>query len=346
MLRFFAVLVWLRRAVGKMLGRRKTIYVADRVDEYRAIWTAAAHAIGADFRPLASDIWEVRSGDRSTRIANGLLQFDDPVVLDLAGDKTFCYGMARDLGIPTAEPRTFSRRERAKALREIPLDGRPYVVKPAKGTGSGVGVSVGVKSRLGLASAMALASFHSSRIIVERLVAAESVRLLFLDGVMIHAVRRRGVRVEGDGRSTVADLMGRLRPAVPIDDFTRETFRQQGRSPDDVLPAGTSMVVRWLAPEIGSSRELRTIYDEDITHLVGAPLVEEVAPLVGKLGSDFVGIDLITNDPSRSLAESGGVFLEMNTTPGMHHHCELSENGAACAVAVTVLRRLLDGASK
>jgi cyanophycin synthetase len=271
------------------------------------------------------------------------MQFDDPVVLDLAGDKSFCYGMAGQLGIPTADPLTFSRRDRAKALRDISLDRGPYVVKPAKGTGSGVGVTVGVRSRLELASAIALASLHSSRFIVERLVAAESCRLLFLDGVMIHAVRRKGVRVQGDGTSTVADLMGRSEHgAVPIDAFVRETMLQQGRSMDDVLPAGTSLVVRWLAPEIDSSRELRTIYDEDITHLIGPGLVAEVAQLVPALGSQFVGIDLITNDPTRTLVESGGVFLEMNTTPGMHHHCTPSDIGAPCAVAVTVLKRLLD----
>lgn len=342
-LRLFSGLVWWRRAVSALLGRRKTIYVGDRVDEYRSLWSAAARAIGADFTPLAADVWEVRSGGRRTRISNDLVQFDDPVVLDLAGDKTFCYDLARNLGVPTPEPQTFGRGDLGTMLRQIPLDRGPYVVKPAKGTGSGVGVSVGVKSRLELASAMALASVHSRRVIVERLVAAETVRLLFLDGVMIHAVRRSGVRVEGDGTSTIATLVGRLEPRpVSIDRFVRETILQQGRLLDDVLPARAVIVVRWLPAEIESSQELRTIYDEDVTHLIGPALVDEVAPLLAALGSRFAGIDLLTNDPTRSLADSGGVFLEINTTPGLHHHCAPSESGAPCAVAERVLRRLLD----
>lgn len=56
-------------------------------------------------------------------------------------------------------------------LRQHPLDQGPYVVKPAKGTGSGDGVSVGVRSRLDLSNALALAALHSRGNIVEQLLA-------------------------------------------------------------------------------------------------------------------------------------------------------------------------------
>jgi D-alanine-D-alanine ligase-like ATP-grasp enzyme len=342
-LRFLTILVFWRRVMRLLSRRPRTIYVGDRVDEYRDLWSAAARAIEADFDALAPAVWEVRSGTRWTRISNDLVQFDDPVVLDLAGDKSFCYELAHSLGVPRPEPLTFRKEELARVIRRFPLDRGPYVVKPAKGTGSGVGVSVGVRSRLELANAIALASVHSSTIIIERLVAAETVRLLFLDGRMIHAVRRRGVRVETDGITSIEQLVARLTPRpVPIDALVRETVRQQGRSLADVPPGGEELVVRWLPAEIGSSRELRTIYDEEVTNLVSPALVEEVAPLLAALGSQFAGVDLLTNDPTRSLAEAGGVFLEINTTPGLHHHCTPSADGAACDVAVTVLRRLLD----
>jgi cyanophycin synthetase len=341
-IRLFIWLAWWRRLAGALFGRRKTIYVGDRIDEYRGLWSSAAEAIGADFTPLAHEIWEVRSGDRRTRISNDLVQFDDPVVLDLAGDKTYCYELARGLGVPTPEPQTFGRGELSRVLRQLSLDRGPYVVKPAKGTGSGVGVSVGVRSRFDLANALALASIHSRRIIVERLVAAETVRLLFLDGVMIHAVRRTGVRVEGDGTATIAELLGRLEPRpIAVDRFVQETLAQQSLAPAHVPAAGATLVVRWLPADIDSSRERRTIYDEDVTHLVGPTLVAEVAPLLAALGSRFAGVDLLTNDPSRTLVESSGVFLEINTTPGMHHHCPIGER---CTAAETVLGRLLEQA--
>ena len=42
--------------------------------------------------------------------------------------------------------------------------------------------------------------------------------------------------------------------------------------------------------------------------------------VVRAVGSSFAGVDVVTVDPTRPLRDSGGVFLEINTTPGIHHH--------------------------
>ena len=340
-------LAWIRRglghAVGGAFGRRQTAYVADRVDEYRGLWMAAALAIGASFSPLASDAWEVATAQHRTRISNDLVEFDDPVVLAIAGDKELCYAIAGRLGIPTPGPRTSARSDVGRAMWRMPLGDTPLVVKPARGTGSGVGVTVGVRTRSSLVSALALAATHSSRVIVESLVAAETVRLLFLDGEMIHAVRRRGERVVGDGAATLRELLARQAGGgVEPDWLVRETLRQQGRVLDEVVPGGVEVLVRWLAAGIRSSPELKTIYDENVTELVSAELIAELAPLLGEVGTRFAAVDVATIDLSRPLRESGGVFLEINTTPGIRHHCGSLQLGGPCPVAVTVLRRLLE----
>ncbi|MGI9146221.1 MAG: hypothetical protein ACR2IK_06720, partial [Chloroflexota bacterium] len=72
----------------------------DRLGDYRAAWEMAARALSADFVVLADDLWEVRLGSRRTRIANHLVQVDDPVILRIAGDKPYCYRLARELHIP------------------------------------------------------------------------------------------------------------------------------------------------------------------------------------------------------------------------------------------------------
>jgi cyanophycin synthetase len=342
-LRLFVGLARVRQVLRGVLGRRRQIYVADRVVEYRRLWTAAALAIGAILTPLAADAWEIRAGEHRTVIANDLVEFDDPVLLELAGDKTYCYAVAAGLGIPTASPQTFERAELDRVILRHPLRDGPFVVKPAKGTGSGVGVTVGVRTRLQLANAVALAAVHSRRVIIERLVAAETIRLLFLDGEMIHAVRRRGVRVVGDGSSTIASLIAAGRTdgtAGAIDSVVQETIRQQHLTLDDVPQVGDSVVVRWLPAAVSETRELRTIYDDDVTALVGAALVADASRLMTAIGSRFAAVDILTNDPTRSLAESGGVFLEINTTPGLHHHCP-SAGDEPCAIAIQVLRRLL-----
>jgi glutathione synthase/RimK-type ligase-like ATP-grasp enzyme len=60
---------------------------------------------------------------------------------------------------------------------------------------------------------------------------------------------------------------------------------------------------------------------------------------VERIGSRFAGVDLLTNDPSVPLTESGGVFLELNTTPSIHHHAIGTRSES---VAVRVLQYLLD----
>ena len=333
-----------RRVLRELSGRGRQVYVGGRVNEYLAMWMAAALAIGAELTPISDDAWEIRSAEHRTRIVNDRVQLDDPVVLALAGDKSYCDRVAEELGIPTASPRTYRHADLERVIRTVSLRDGPLVVKPAKGTGAGAGVSVDVRSRLGLAIGLAVASTYSRTIIVERLVAAETVRLLYLDGRMIHAVRRTGVRVVGDGTSTIADLLRVAGPGgtpVPVDRFVRETLRQGGRSPDEVPPAGVSVVARWLPHGTSRTDELRTAYDEDVTDQVGEALESEIGRLVAAVGTRFAAVDLLTNDPTRPLAETGGVFLEVNTTPGLHHHCAAVQAGP-CPTAVAVLRRLLD----
>jgi len=337
----FAVLrwvAWIRRRLAIASGRNRTIYVQDRRDEYMALWRSAATAIGATCGPLSEEVCEITLGDRKTRVMTYLAQFDDPVVLGLAGDKSFCYAVAARLGIPVPEPRTFDRTQLGRIWRTLSLDEAPLVVKPAEGTGSGIGVSIDVGSRYALAEALALASLFATRILVERMIPAESVRLLFLDGQMIHAVRRSGIRVTGDGTSTISELLAAQ--GVSVDGRVQQTLARQGLTPEDTVPADGSIVARWVRPDTVSSHEQRTVYDADVTALVGRPLIDEITPLVSAIGTRFAGVDLLTNDPSRSLAASGGVFLEVNTTPGIHHHCP-PEAAGPCPVAVAVLRTLL-----
>jgi cyanophycin synthetase len=64
---------------------------------------------------------------------------------------------------------------------------------------------------------------------------------------------------------------------------------------------------------------------------------------VRDIGSRFAGVDILTNDPSVPLAKSRGVFLELNTTPGIHHHYIAPEGGSP-PVAVAVLRHIFEQA--
>jgi cyanophycin synthetase len=325
----------------RALGLDDTVYVDARVEEYRRYWEAAARSLGADMSALADGIWEVRYRSVRTRIAGYVLSLDDPVTLRIAGNKALCYRLARDAGVPVAEHRVV-RLANVAAARSLLLE-RPglYVVKPARGSSSGIGVTTCVSTPEELEAAAVLASLFCDELLVERMVPGESYRLLFLDGEFLHAVRRRGTRVVGDGRSTVAELLRRQPDAGRLDALAEMTLGAQGLGPASVPAAGRSVLVRGLPPGTSRSRELRTIYDEPATELLHPEVVAAAGRVVQALGSQFAGVDVVTADPAVPLDRSGGVFLEINTTPGIHHHCLEAEGGQTSAVATRVLQFLL-----
>jgi len=66
-----------------------------------------------------------------------------------------------------------------------------------------------------------------------------------------------------------------------------------------------------------------------------------MARLVRAIGSAWAGVDIVTPDIAGSLEDADAGVVEVNTTPGILHHCP--DRAVACAVAMRVLERLLDG---
>ncbi|HEU0054153.1 MAG TPA: hypothetical protein VFQ39_13295 [Longimicrobium sp.] len=336
---------WQCRAVRdgrRALGLERTVYVESRTEEYRACWEGAARLLGADFATLAPGIWEARLDGRSTRLCGHLVQADDPVTLRVAGDKALCHALARRAGVSVPEHHLFRLGEARLAARVVERDRGPWVVKPARGSASGLGVTTGIVDPREVEDAAVLASLFSPELLLERMAPGESCRLLFLDGELLHAVRRRGARVTGDGVRAVHQLaaaagFGALArtPSAAVD------LAAQALSADDVPAAGREVLVRGVPPTVAETRrELRTVYDEDVTSMVHPATIAALAEVVRLAGSRFAGVDWLTVDPAAP-PERAGVFLELNTTPGIHHHYQSDDDRRTHPVAVRVLRTLL-----
>ena len=72
------------------------------------------------------------------------------------------------------------------------------------------------------------------------------------------------------------------------------------------------------------------------TTLKGGPSGAQAAAVIG---ARLAGVDIITPDPSISLDKSGGVVLEVNTTPGYYYHYH--RRGGPVPVACAILECLL-----
>ena len=284
-------------------------------------------------------------GDRAERPSHAdprlELQFNDQVVASISANKALCYQIAMAHGVPVPAHKLFSLEQLPQARRYLAANPGVYVVKPAENTSAGIGITTFVRTGAELSRAAVLASLFNPEFIVERMAAGESCRLLFIDGELVHAVRRRGIRLTGDGRSSIAELAARS--AAQLDAIAAWTLAAQELTSDTVPGDGVEVLARVLPPDTKRVRELRTVYDEEITDLVSPGLVDEARLVMDRLETRLAGVDVVTTDPSQSLADSGGVLLEVNPQPGIHHHYITDADHRTHPVAVRLLESLLAG---
>lgn len=328
-------------------GRSGQVYFLDRVPEYREMWRAVAEDLGGQLVPLANDLWEIEVARVRTRMHLHQTEFDNPAVLGLAGRKVAVHRLLAAAGLPVPEFAVFSLDDLEPAYRFQAAHPTGCVVKPANGYG-GQGVTTHVQKASEVRRAAILASLYDSELLIEVQIPGESYRLLVLEGRMVHAVRRRGPRLKGDGISRIRSLVeaedtrrrANGQPGLALDRDCLFTLAYQGLSPDSVPAEGKTFVAKSVNDAARKYSEVRTVYNEVVTDLVCDSLRGDAERAARVVGSDFLGVDVITTDPAVPLQRCGGVINEVNTTPALHHHYEAS--GARYPrVALDVVRALL-----
>jgi cyanophycin synthetase len=341
---------WVARAsqlARTRLNLTGQVYVTHRVSEYRAMWQAVASELGASFSELADDLWELELRGRRMRVLNDILEFDNMVTLVIAGRKPLTYSLLRQQGLRVPDHVVFRLSELNRAYAFLDAHKEGCVIKPAHGTSSGQGVTMHVMTQKEARRAAILASLYCQDLLIEPVVFGECYRVLVFRGKVLHAVKRRGLRIEGDGSHSIEQLIAACNakrrsdglPAIEVDRDCRFTLRAQGLTFATVPDAGKTVLLR-SSGDATCRAELRTVYDETVTDSIGDALRATAEHAARILGSDLLGVDFITPDASVSLEQSGGVLNEVNTTPGLHHHYHASSERypqAAVPIAAELL---------
>jgi cyanophycin synthetase len=313
---------------------------------YREIWTEAARCLGASIRDLGGGFLEISRASASTRVWRHHVMLDTDVALRLALDKSVMSRILVDAGLPVAEHVALDSNDVGPALALI--DAGPCVVKPARGTSGGFGVTCGVQDIDELTRACIRARRTQGDILIESMVVGNEVRLLFLDGELLDVLQRHPPTLLGDGKSTVSTLISeenrrRRDDAVHaglshihVDLDCVLALAHQGLSLHSTPADGQRVVVKSAVNENGPADNSR------ITEIDRA-LVTEAAEAVRLSGLRLAAVELVSKRLDRPLAESGGVILEVNGTPGLHYHYEIANRDQAVPVALSVLERVLSG---
>lgn len=310
---------------------------------WRQFWAQAAEQAGAGFTPLDGGYFRMERDGLTVLAQGGELPLDSHLMLEMMGDKALSYKLLGELGAAIVPHIVVAPNARHLAEEFAEREGWPVVVKPASGTGGGRGVTTGILSKKALTRAMRYAARYDRRLIVERQLEGHSYRLLFVGGQLVDGVRREPPFVVGDGKSTISKLVreenkarisGRdfssLNPILKNPDF-RNTLRRQHLSPRSV-------------PGLGEMVTIKTAINENnragnhcVTDGVHAQTVAICAAVVRALGVQLAGVDIHCRDISQPLEAQGGYITEINTTPGLHHHCLTLEDKGGSSVGAKVL---------
>jgi cyanophycin synthetase len=312
---------------------------------HQEVWRTAAARLGGEVRELPGDFLEVRHGQNFTRIKEWWVMLDDPVTLSLAGNKAAVHALLMEEGLPVPAHRIYTIDQIEKAWDFLHGQRVPCVVKPVSDTGGGRGVTTGVETRWQLAQASALASTFGRELLVERQLEGDNYRLLYLDGILIDALRKGGPTVIGDGQSNIGELIRRenqeraqgrrsvLGP-ITIDLDFRLTLRRAGVSLRSVPAEGQAVRVKSATNE-GSERDNQSVLGQ-----IGPSLARQGARAAAIVGARLAGVDVITNDPTLPL-EASGAIIEVNTTPGIRFHYMVWNQEQRVEVAIPIMRCLL-----
>ncbi len=209
------------------------------------------------------------------------------------------------------------------ALKAANKLGFPLVVKPVKGR-KGEGITVGLKDLEGIEAAFNRAHKKGSDVIIEQLVPGADCRMLVIGGKFVAAVNRQPPILIGDGKSTIAKLLEELNAdpyrdgfrgfKVELDDEVQSNLDKAGVALDEIMESGRKIVLR-----LNSNVSTGGV-PVDVTDQVHPDNREMAVRAATGVGLDVAGIDMLTDDISRSYRETGSKIVEINSRPGLDIH--------------------------
>lgn len=335
-----------RRLLGKA-GEQSRQAKRNRLQFYKDVWREAADELGGVYDELGEGVIKISSNGISTKVYTNYTPLDDPVTLRIALDKPLVSSILRSHGLPTPDHAEFSLNNLSKAY-EFLARHRMCVVKPADGTDGGGGVTTGVETRRQLLQATVRASGYAARLLVEEQVKGDIIRLLYLDGRLLDAVRRGAPTVLGDGKSRISQLVVALnQKRVDAGYHLAQSTIKHDMEMDRTL-AGQDLSWRSV-PAKGQRVTLKTVINdnmadenESVADQLPASTIAAGWRAVELIGARLAGVDVVTPNIRQELEAAGGKILEINTTPGYHYH--YFKRDGVCRVAVPILRTCLEHA--
>lgn len=228
-------------------------------------------------------------------------------------------------GLPVPKGEVFTDLKEAKEY--VKSLSRPVVVKPIEGS-FGFGITVGVSTLEELEVAWHYALKRHHEIIIEELVNGVDLRVIVVGGKAQAALLRVPANIQGDGESTIEELIQKKNKArssnprfnktpLRVDDFTEAFLMKQGYTIDSV-PEFQEVVFLHLKANVGAGADGVEI--TDFIHPDLMKLAEQASEALGV--PDFWGIDILAESIDRPRDEQHCCIIEVNSRAsfgGLHY---------------------------
>jgi len=293
-------------------------------DPHQERLMAAASKLGVSFDDLYAthhlDLVRYTYQGRSEFVGKGrVFSHLNAIAERICDDKHACKRVLSRVGIPVPEGIRFTDPTSPEVIGLIESAGN-WVCKPIDGT-HGEGVHMGLTTRQHVLAACENQS-PGTVFVLENEVQGDDLRLQSIGGKLVAACRREPPRIEGDGSSTVQELVDGLRARVrsdnPANDFVvdsevRSFLDREGLKLPDVVAKGRFVQLRSVANMATGARAV------DLTDELH-PEWRHLLSVVGEtLGIRVFAVDAVTPDPTVSPFEKGAV-IEVNARPEWMHH--------------------------
>ncbi|MCQ8263529.1 bifunctional glutamate--cysteine ligase GshA/glutathione synthetase GshB [Streptococcus suis] len=288
-------------------------------------------------------------GDHVEYIKNGNMTSKDNYVIPLAmANKVVTKKILDQAGFPVPAGAEFANKE--DALRYYGQVASSAIVVKPKSTNFGLGISIFQEpaSLADYEKALDIAFSEDSHVLVEEFVAGTEYRFFVLDGKCEAVLLRVAANVEGDGSSTIRELVeqknqdplrGRDHRSpleiINLGDIELLMLEQQGYTPDTVLPEGIQAFLR------GNSNISTGGDSIDMTDQMDESYKQLAADMATAMGAWACGVDLIIPDRTKSASKEDPncTCIELNFNPAMYLHT-YTYAGPGQSITPKILRKL------
>ena len=251
------------------------------------------------------------------------------IAVDIACNKELTKKMLDDAAIPVPTGDLVTDEEGLESvIRKI---GYPIVLKPLDGNhgkGSSINVNDWEAAKIGLQHAQN----YGPKVIVERYITGYDFRVLVINHKMVAAARRVPAHIVGDGEKNIQQLIDKenldlrrgyghenVLTEISVDKDTNELLEKLNYTLENIPQKGE---IVYLKSTANLSTGGTSIDVTDMIHPENITMCERISKIIGL---DVCGVDIMAENLTQPLKESGGAILEVNAAPGFRMHLAPSE---------------------